>query len=215
MFHSVLFTRPGFARAGAVLLTLCALAACTTASQMRGKEIARSNVSAVDDMRTCVELIYAAPGFEAARRHLPSDFPHATLEQETDPSLAKDPEISAVLLAHPQLGACRQTFLDKIGAISPSLVPAYATIFALSESSLFEVMQKRKSWGDHVRDVKVLLKKADTEIDEDIKKAAGGLSQDPKAVLARKDETDKALLVYQQTQKALSTMRRPIITKVN
>lgn len=215
MFRSAIFTRFHLPRLCALLLAAVALTACTTAAQLRGKDIARANVAELDQMRNCIELIYAAPGFAAARRRLPSDFAQATLEQETDPSMAKDAEISAVLLANPQLGACRQKFFDKIGATTPSLVPTYMTVFALSESSLFEVMQKRKSWGDHVRDVKELLKKANTEIDDEIKKAADGLSQDPKAVQARKAETDKALAMYQQTQKALSTMRRPVMTKVD
>ncbi|MDB5803607.1 MAG: hypothetical protein JWN73_929 [Betaproteobacteria bacterium] len=215
MFHSAIFTSLHLSRLCALLLAASALTACTTASQLRGKDIARINAAEVEQMRTCVERVYATPGFDAARRRLPADVAQATLEQETDPSMAKDPEISAVLLAHPQLQACRQAFLDKIGTTSPSLVHTYAAVLALSESSLFAVMQKQKSWGDHVRDVKELLKRANTELDGEIRKAADGLSQEPKALQARKDETEKELAAYQQTQKALATMRRPVITKVN
>jgi hypothetical protein len=209
------FPRLAWFRIAVALLAIAALGGCVTAAQKRAQDIARTNIAGVDQMRTCTEAVYNSPAFDAARRRLPADYGQATLEQETDPGVAKDPEIAAVLLAQPQLQACRKTFLDKIGADTPSLIPTYAGLLALTDGSLSEVMQKKKGWGDHVRDVKLLLKKADTELDDEIKKIADGLSQDPKAVQARKEAADKALAVYATTEKALTTMRRPVITRVS
>ena len=215
MSRSVISPRLAWFRIALSLLAMVALGGCVTAAQKRAQDLARTNIAGVDQMRTCTEAVYNAAPFEAARRHLPADYGQATLEQETDPGVAKDPEIAAVLLAQPQLQACRQAFLDKIGADMPSLIPTYAGLLALIDSSLYEVMQKKKSWGDHVRDVKLLLKKVDSELDGEIKKIADGLSQDPKAVQARKEAADKAMAFYTQTTKSLATMRRPIITRVS
>jgi hypothetical protein len=194
------------------IITAAALAGCVTESQKRGAALADSNNAMVTQMNTCFEGVYAQPAFDAARRRLPADMSQATLEQETDPSIARDTEIAAVFAVQPQLQECRRVFLDKLGA-TPTLLYMYATVLTLSESSLGEVLQKKKSWGDHVRDVKELLRKSKLDLDDETKRIAGGLSQAPKDVQARQETADKAMLLYNTMEKAFTTMRRPIITK--
>ena len=195
------------------LLALAALGACTTGSQTRTEAVTRSTASYTEQMRNCLLVIYNTPTFEPAKRRVPLDFLQATLEQETDPSMAKDPEIAAVLLVQPQTQACRQTFLDQINAATPSLVPIYALIMTMSESSMAEVLQKKKSWGDHVRDVKELYRRGALDITEENKKIGSGLSTDAKAVEARRLAAENALTEYQLVEKSFATIRRPVFTK--
>jgi hypothetical protein len=210
VFRSTPRARRTFPRLLAAFLVLGTLGGC--ASDKVSKSIAQGNATLYDTYRLCIETAYNSPSFAAARRRLPADIPQATLEQETDPSIATDPEIYAVLLTQPQLHTCRQAFLDKINASTPSLLPIYANTLSLNESSLYEVLQKKKSWGDHVRDMKILQTKAAGEVAQGIKKLADGLDKEPKAVQARREAADQALDQYALTQKALTTMRRPIIS---
>jgi len=196
-----------------VLSLLGALGACSTASQERAQSVNRRTAAFADQMRTCIEVAYSSSNFEPARRRLPLDFAQATLEQETDPSLAKDVEIAAVLQVHPQLQVCRKTFLDQVGVETPSLMTIHTLIMTLSESSLFDVLQKKKSWGDHVRDVKELQRRSALDIEEENKSIGGGLSQEPKAVQARREAAEKAMTVYLQVEKSFSAIRRPVFSK--
>jgi hypothetical protein len=189
------------------------LGACTTEATRRSDAVTRSNAAATELLHNCVQSTYNLPAFEPARRHLPADMSQSTLEQETDPSMAKDVEIVAVVQVHPQLHECRKAFLDKMTASNPSLVPIYALVFTLSENILIEVMQKQRNWGDYVHDVKVLEKKADTEIENETKNIADGLSHDAKAEQTRKDTAEKAVALYMQTQKVFNSMRRPVLVK--
>jgi len=206
-------TKRTIALAWATLLAVGALTACSTASQQRIEAVSQTTAAANEEMRNCTEVIYNAPDFAPAKRRLPLDYALATLEQETSPGMANDVEIATVLQAHPKLQVCRQTFLDKLGRATPSLVPIYATVLALSESSLAEVLQKKKSWGDHVRDVKELMRRVKLDIEDETKKVADGLSQDPKAVQARQREADKALALYALTEKGFGAIRRPVFIK--
>jgi hypothetical protein len=197
----------------AALLAAGALSACGTASQSRIQAISQTTAAANEEMRNCTEAIYNAADFAPAKRRLPLDYALATLEQETSPGMANDVEIATVLQAHPKLQVCRKNFLDKLGKDTPSLVSTYATVLTLSEGSLAEVLQKKKSWGDHVRDVKEMMRRVKLDIEDDTKKAAEGLSQDAKAVQARQLETDKALALYAQMEKSFGAIRRPVFVK--
>jgi len=204
------------ARGACLAIVVAGLAAgCALESTKRSEALVKVTSLQRDVMNSCIEGVYASADFDAARRRLPADMSLATLEQETDPSIAKDPEIAATLKVHPKLQVCRKSFLDKLTESQPTLVPIYALVFNVSESSLLEVMQKKRSWGDHVRDSKLLDKKAVDEVAEESKKIGGGLSQDAKAVQARKEAAEKAVTLYEQTEKAFATLRRPIITKTN
>jgi len=199
----------------AMLLAAALAGGCAMESTKRSEEIVKLTSVQTEVMRGCIEGVYASADFEAARRRLPSDVAQATLEQETDPSIARDPEIAAVLKVHPKLQVCRKTFLDGLTQSQPTLVPIYALVFNVTENSLLEVMQKKRTWGDHVRDAKLLETKANAEVVEETKKIGSGLSQDPKAVQTRKEAADKAVGLYEQTEKTFATLRRPIITKTN
>ena len=206
--------RCDFARAVAAALAVAALVACSTGSQQRSQAISSAIAPASEEMRSCTETIYNSPEFAAAKRRLPLDYALATLEQETSPGMANDLEIAAVLQAHPKLQLCRKAFLDRVGEATPSLVSVYATVMTLSEGSLAEVLQKKKSWGDHVRDVKEMTRRVKLDIDDETKKVADGLSQEPKAVQARQQANDKALALYMQMEKSFGAIRRPVfITK--
>jgi len=213
VYRPTVINKRTIALAWATLLAVGALTACSTASQQRTQAISQTTAAASEEMRNCTETIYNGPDFAPAKRRLPLDFALATLEQETSPGLANDVEIAAVLQAHPKLQECRKTFLDKLGIATPSLVPIYATVLALSEGSLGEVLQKKKSWGDHVRDVKEMMRRVKLDIEDETKKVAEGLSQDAKAVQARQQAADKALALYAQVEKSFGSIRRPVFAK--
>ncbi|HEY4374231.1 MAG TPA: hypothetical protein VGN52_20060 [Burkholderiales bacterium] len=201
-------------RRGAPILLLALLCASCAEDRVT-KNMARLNSLAYEQLRNCYQTVYDRGDFEAARRRLPADYQTASTEQETDPSIARDPEIAAVLGARTRLEECRNTFFDKVRTDTPGLLPTYYTLMAYAEASLFEVMQKKKSWGDHVRDVKELQRQSALDIIELLRKSSGGLSKDPKDVKIYREQLDKAKESYDQTQKALTTMRRPIMTRPN
>lgn len=196
-----------------MLAPLLALLCASCAEDRVSKAMVRLNSAAFTQLRDCYQQVYASEPFAAAQRHLPADYSNATVEQETDPGMARDPEIAAVLGTLSRQQECRNRFFERVNTETPGLAAIYYSFLTLTDGSLYEVMLKKKSWGDHVRDIKEFQRLTALDVVDMSKKIADGLSKKPEDVKARQEELDKHMHAYEQIQKALATMRRPIMTR--
>jgi hypothetical protein len=199
-------------RVAALLLTGALLAGCTTAAQRQYQAIKSNNQSALQDLQTCAMAVYNSPEFAPLRRHVHFKPTDATLEQLTDANVATDEEIRVILEEHPKLQSCRQRTLDQISQTTPTAVPIFLAITTKSEDSLIDLIQKKQSWGAHVRRVRDVTIAGDAELQAEGQRVVAGLQQSHEAELARRQAAADAFVHYSQTQQIINNMNRPIIT---
>lgn len=199
----------------AAILVIGTVGACSTGAQRHAQAITDNNSASGQQLLSCLKAIYDSPVSEPIRRHMPMDVRTATLEQMTDSSFATDVEIAAILDIHPQAQTCKQTFLDRITQTTPSLVPILASIMTMSESSLIDLIQRKKNWGDHVRQVKDWLPHAQAQLVAEQQRIQAGLNQDHQSELAQRQAAANAMTQFLQTQQMISAINRPVITNCN
>ena len=202
-------------RVAALLLTVALLAGCTTAAQRQYQAIKSNNQSALQDLQTCAMAVYNSPELAPLRRHLPFKPTDATLEQLTDASLATDEEIRVILEEHPKLQSCRQHTMDQISQTTPTAVPIFLGIATKSEDSLIDLIQKKQSWGAHVRRIRDVTIAGAAELQAEGQHIEAGLQQSHEAELGRRQAAADALVHYSQTQQIINNMNRPVITNCN
>jgi hypothetical protein len=119
------------------------------------------------------------------------------------------------LIIHPPLQSCRQNFLNQISETTPSLVPIIAVMLVKSEDSLVDLIQRKQSWGQHVRRVSDASVEASAPVQAEEQRIIAGLSQSHEAELARRQAAIDALAQYAQTQQIIGAMNRPVTTICN
>lgn len=199
----------------AAILVISTVCACSTGAQRHAQVITDNINASGQQLRSCVQAIYDSAANEPIRRHMPVDVRHATLEQMTDSSYVTDVEITAILDTHPQYQTCKQAFLDRIALTTPTLVPIFASTMTKSESSLIEVIQRKKTWGDHVRQIKDWLPQAQAQLVAEGQRIDAGLNQDHQSELAHRQAAANAMAQFLQTQQMISAINRPVITNCN
>jgi hypothetical protein len=203
-------------RATSVTTIAALLAGCATAAQRQYQTMASNNQSSVQDLRICSETVYNSPEFAPLRRHLPFKVTDATLEQLSDNSLARDDEIKIILSLHPQLQSCRKQALDRIAQSTPTLVPIMLGVVTKGEDSLIDLIQKKQSWGSHVRRVRDVVISGTTELQVEGQRIMAGLQQSHEAELAQRQAAAQAMAAsfaqYAQTQQIINNINRPVFT---
>jgi hypothetical protein len=203
--------------AGKRLLTVfvCAglLAGCATAAQRQYQVIASNTRSAVQDLQACTIAEYNSPEYAPLKRHLPYRVTDVTLEQLSDNALATDDEIKLILEIHPKIQSCRNQALDRISQSTPTLAPILLVVMTESEDSLIDLIQKKQSWGAHVRRVRDAIIAGAPELQAEGQRIVAGLQQSHEAELAQRQAAAQsaadALARYAQTQQIISAMNRP------
>lgn len=198
-----------------VCFLVATLAACATGAQRQYQGIRENSSAAGQQLRTCARAVYDAPSYEPLRRHIPFDAREATLQQMTDTAFVTDAEIALILDTHPQLQACRQAYIDRIGQATPSMVPIFAGFLTKTEHSLIDLIQKKKPWGEHVRYVKEIFPEFQAQVAAEDQRIIAGLNQDHQAELAQRQRAAAAFSQYMQTQQIINSINRPVYTNCN
>jgi hypothetical protein len=192
------------------------LAGCATAAQRQYQAMATNNRSAVQEFQACAETVYNSPDYAPLRRHVPFTVTDATLEQLSDNSFATDNEIRLILEAHPKIQACRQQALDRVTQSTPSLAAILATLYAKGDDSLIQLISKRRTWGEHTRQVRDLAIEGRSELTAEAQRVTAELQQSHEAELAQRQAAAQAataaLAQYAQTQQIIANMNRPTFT---
>lgn len=202
-------------------LGLCALSVafallgCATAAQRQAVAIRSNTQSAGQQLQACSSAVYNSVAFDPLRAKLPFAADQATLAQMTDASFASDQEIAILLSVHGQLQACRAAFLDQISQTTPSVVPIFAASATESEGSLIDLIQKKQSWGDHVRRVKKVVADSAVQLAAEGRNIDRDLERSNEAELARRQRAFDALARYAQTQQIINSLNRPVVTTAN
>lgn len=186
------------------------IAGCATAAQRQYQTMASNIQSARQTLQACVQTQYDSAEYEPLRKRIPLNINHATLEQLADRNLASDEEIKVIFATHPKIQSCRQDFLNQISQTTPTLVPVYATIMGKGENSLVDLIQKKQSWGDHLRRVKEAVNEGNVQIAEESKRITAGLNQSHEAELARRQAAADAFRQYNQSQQIINSMNRSV-----
>jgi hypothetical protein len=192
------------------------LAACATAAQRQYQTMVSNNQSAVQDLRVCSEIVYNSAEFAPLRRHIPFKATDATLEQLSDNSLVTDDEIQLILAVHPQLQSCRKHALDRISLTTPTLVPIMLVVVTKGEDSLIDLLQRKQSWGAHVRRVRDAVVAGTAELQAEGQRITASLQQSHQVELAQRQAAAQssadALARYVETQQIINNMNRPVMT---
>jgi hypothetical protein len=203
-------------RVTSVIAIAALLAGCATAAQRQYQAMASNNQSAVQELQACTKALYDSPEYAPLRRHAPYKVSDATLEQLSDNSLATDDEIKLILALHPQLQSCRKQALDRITQSTPTLVPIMLGVVTKGEDSLIDLIQKKQSWGAHVRRVRDVVVAGAAELQVEGQKIMAGLLQSHEAELAQRQAAAQAMAAsfaqYAQTQQIINSMNRPVFT---
>jgi hypothetical protein len=191
------------------------LTACATAAQRQYQTMVTTDKSAVQDLRTCTMAVYNSPEAASLREHLPFSVTELTLEQLSDNRLATDAEIKVILAVHPQIQSCRKQALDRISQATPTLVPIMLVTVTKSEDSLLDLIQKKQSWGAHVRRVRDINTAQTGEMQAEIRRIEAGLQQSHEAELQQRQRAAEAVSQWAQTQQMINAANRPVITNCN
>jgi hypothetical protein len=202
-------------RATNVAIIVILIAGCSTAAQQQYQAIASNNRSAVQELQACSLVIYDSPEFAPLRRHVPYKATDATLEQLSDNSLATDDEIKIILSVHPHLQSCKKQALDRIAQSTPTLVPIMLRVVSKGEDSLIDLIQKKQSWGAHVRRGRDVATAGTAELQTEGQRIVAGLQQSHEAELAQRRQAAEALAQWAQTQQMINAVNRPVITNCN
>jgi hypothetical protein len=197
-------------RAASVFAIAALLAGCaTTAAQREYQTMVSNDRTAVQDLQACTLAVYDSPEFAPLRRHAPYKATDATLEQLSDNSLATDDEIKLILENHPKIQACRKQAFDRISQSTPTLVPIMLAYITKTEDSLVDLIQKKQSWGAHVRRVRDATITGTAELQAEERRIVAGLQQTHEAELAQRQAAAAAFAQYSQTQQVIGDMANP------
>jgi hypothetical protein len=205
---------PTARRALSVAAAAVLLAGCATAAQRQYQAMASNNQSAAQDLQACTMSVYDSPEFAPLRRHIPYKATDATLEQLSDNRSATDDEIKLIFEIHPKVQSCRKQALDDISQSTPTLVPIVLAVITKDEDSLIDLIQKKESWGAHIRRVRDALIAGTAEAQAEAQRIVAGLQQSHEAELAQRQAAAQAAAAtfaqYAQTQQIMSNMNRPV-----
>lgn len=196
----------------AVVAVAGLLVGCSTAAQRQYDGMVSNAQSASQRAEACGLARYNSPDFAPLRPHIPVNWNRVTLEQLADTHLATDEEIHALLAVHPSAQACRQDFLNQIALTAPSMVPIWASLYAKSDDSLVDLIQKKQSWGDHLRRVRSATAEEQAQQSAEEQRLLAGLNQSHQAEIAQRQAAANAMSQYLQTQQIINNLNRPVTT---
>ena len=88
-------------------------------------------------------------------------------------------------------------------------------VMTKGEDSLIDLIQKKQSWGAHVRRVRDATIEGIAELQAEERRVVAGLQQLHEAELAQRQRAAEALGQWAQTQQVINAMNRPVITDCN
>jgi len=191
---------------------VCVLAGCATQAQRQAQTIATNTRATVAQLEACVLAIYNSPEAEPLRPHLPFKVQEATLQQMTDTSKATDEQVNAIFALHPKLQACRQVELQNLATATPSVVPILVSAFNKDDESLIDLIQRKVTWGDFIRQLKSISLEAQRELTDEGQRIKSNLQRSHEAELAQRQAAANALAQFAQTQALINSMNRPVMT---
>ena len=203
-------TKEAIKRTVSLLAIAGLIAGCATAAQRQHQMMSTTIQSASQNLLACIATVHDSAEYAPLRKHIPSKISDATLEQLADTNLASEEEIKAIFATHPKLQSCRQDFLSQISQTVSTVAPIFVTIWMKSDNSLVDLVQKKQSWGDHLRRRREAANEGQVQLAEENKRIMAGLSQSHQAELARRQAAANAFTQYNQTQQIINNMNRPV-----
>lgn len=217
---------PTTSRYVALAIVAAALTSCATGAQ-REAETMRANIGAATAQRkACTDAVFASPGFDPLRSHIPVDVTQASLEQKMDTNFATDAEAKAILTEHPLVQACKTAFLNQLATTHPTIVPILAAQSAKGDDLLIGVVQKKITWGDYVRRMADLAADTRLAVNAEGQQIDARLQEENREELAQRQaaaeafaQAAQAAAAQQQAilaqQRAAIAASRPVITNCN
>lgn len=193
-----------------VLAVAGLIAGCATAAQRQYQTMASNIQSASQKLQACSQAEYNSAEYEPLRKHIPLSINHATLEQLADRNLVSDEEIKVIFETHPKFQSCRQEFLDQISQTAPTMGPIFVITWSKHEISLVDLIQRKQSWGDHLKRVKEAANEGLAQIATENQRIMAGLNQSHEAELSRRQVAADAFRQYNQTQQVINSMNRSV-----
>jgi hypothetical protein len=197
------------------IATAFLLGGCATSAQRQYQAIVTNSQNASQQLQICVATGRNLAEFTPLQNHVPMNIDQATLEQLADIDKASDEAVQAILVTHPKFLSCRQSYLTQISQTTPTLVPIYVSLYAKGDGSLVDLIQKKQSWGEHLRRAKDASVEARLQISQENQRIAAGLNRSHEAELARRQAAANAMSQYLQTQQIINNMNRPVVTNCN
>src|SRR5262249_15450558 len=116
-----------------------------------------------------------------------------TPEQLSDNSLATDDEIKLILEVHPKFQSCRTRALNRISQSTPAVASIMLAVITKSDDSLIDLIQKKQSWGAHVRRVRDITIAGTAELPQKLNESRRVFQQSHEAELARRQAAPESL----------------------
>jgi hypothetical protein len=200
------------ARELAILAAVLCFSGCATAAQRQAQQIRENSTSAILDFKTCEDAVWNSPEYAPLQRHSPLNLRDATIDQMMDSSKATPEEIAAIKAPHPQIVACRNTFLDRINLTTPTISTIFVENWDARDSYLIDLLQLKITWGKLLTESKTRAAEEHKKVLAEGKNIDANLQQSHEAELARRQTAAKAMTDYLQTQEMIDAMNRPVIT---
>jgi hypothetical protein len=182
-----------------ILAAVLSLAGCATAAQRQAQQIKENSSAAALDLKRCADAVWNSPENTPLHSHIPLNLRDATIDQMMDSSTPTPEEIDALKATHPQVVACRNTFLDRINITTPTLASIFVENWDTRDTYLLQLIQKKISWGKYITESKALTAEEYKKFLAEAKHIDANLEQSHEAELARRQAAAKAMTDYLQT----------------
>lgn len=196
----------------ATLALILVLGGCATQAERQFQTMRADNKAAADQFNECTTAVYNDPEISVLRAHLPLKSADATLQQLSDQSYISPTEYNAVSVRHAKNKECRRVFLHYVSLSEPALVPVFISSYNKGDDALIELMQRKVTWGEYVRDGRDRAAASAAALREEHRRVVSGLKQDHEAEMARRQRATEALAAWAQTQQIINAANRPVVT---
>ena len=163
-------------------------------------------------MKNCSEAVWNSPESAPIRPHIPFDLKDATLDEMMDSSKPTPEEIAAIKAVHPQLVACRNTFLDKVNTTTSTIAAVFVENWNARDSLLIQLLQHEITWGKYITDGRTLATEEKKKILAEAQRIDANLQHSHEADMAQRQVAAKAMTDYLQTQEMINAINRPVTT---
>lgn len=195
-----------------LLLSLIALAGCSTAAQRKAQAISTGNTEIETQLKACLTAAYNDPANGPIRPHEPMLPGDATLIQLADTSTVTPSEVAAINTIHPMIAACRKAELEALIHTIPGYVPILTHFYSQQDDDTILLMQRKLSWGDFSKRRRDRAAAVIAALQSETQRVAANLQQENDAELSRRQAAAAAFAQWAQTQQMINTMNRPVMT---
>jgi hypothetical protein len=174
------------------------LVGCATAAQREARHNDEVTVRASAQLKVCKAAIFKEPENHILFKHMVHGA-QPTLAQLTDKAKATEEEIEAADRVQSETQECRESYLESIGSVTPSLVPMFVGEMEALDSIMLDLVERKITWGEYNKRVQVAIVDSREEVKEGYEQINAQLELSHEAELAQRQAAIDAisqLLVY-------------------